>query len=85
MSQLFNWTMKVDSQGEVLGVTYSTTCPMMEILPMERFVQLDSMLKSIRFPAFNNQHNPYSTANTYVGIGFGPTRQYYHSIMQQHR
>ena len=85
MSQLFNWTMKVDSQGEVLGVTYHTTCPMMEILPMERFVQLDSMLKSIRFPAFNSRHNPYSTANTYVGIGFGPTRQYYHSIMQQHR
>lgn len=52
---------------------------------MERFVQLDSMLKSIRFPAFNSRHNPYSTANTYVGIGFGPTRQYYHSIMQQHR
>ena len=84
MDKLFNWIMEVDSHGEVLGVTYSTTCPMMEILPMERFAQLDGMLKSISFPAFNHRHCPYSTTNTYISIGFGPTRQYYQRNMKQH-
>lgn len=84
MSRLFVWNMKVDSQGEVLEVTYTTTCPMMEILSMERFAQLDSMLKSIRFPAFNNRRCPYSTSNTYINIGFGPTRQYNRGDTKRH-
>lgn len=70
MGRLFNWTMKVDNQGEVLQVRLSSPSSILSALSQSRFRELDSMLKSTRFPAFNRQHSPWAWQHRCINVGF---------------
>ena len=60
----------VSSEGEVLQVRLSSPSSILSAMSQTRFRALDSMLKSIRFPAFNRQNSPWTWKGRCINVGF---------------
>lgn len=62
--------LDISHEGEVLEATVISPVPVMSILTPYRFRELDRMLRSIRFPAFNRHHSPWRWKYRYVSVDF---------------
>ncbi len=60
----------VSSEGEVLQASLSSPASILSVMSQSRFRKLDSMLKSVRFPAFNRQHSPWAWKGRCINVGF---------------
>ena len=60
----------VSSEGEVLQVRLSSPSSILSAMSQSRFRELDSMLKSVRFPSFNRQHSPWAWQHRCINVGF---------------